>query len=112
MKGGKEDMTDNKRFVHIEHKGADYILDNPNWDLDYIEMLGDTLEEKEIVDLLNELHYKNVQLNRKLKQQKKVCNLLEGFLLNKGYSVEDVKKFGLERMSENKRFTLHDDNGL
>ena len=48
-------MTE-KRFVYIEHKGADYILDTPNWELDFIEMLGDTLEAEEIVDLLNEQH--------------------------------------------------------
>ena len=56
-------MTE-KRFVHIEHKGADYILDNPNWDLDYLEMLGDTLEAKEIVELLNMLHEDNERLKK------------------------------------------------
>lgn len=35
-----------KRFVYYEHKGADYILENPNTDLDFIEMLGDCLDEK------------------------------------------------------------------
>ena len=49
-------MTENKRFVYYEHKGADYILDNPNTELDFIEMLGDCLEAEEIVDLLNELN--------------------------------------------------------
>ena len=48
-------MTE-KRFVYYEHKGADYILDTPNTELDFIEMLGDCLEAEEIVDLLNELH--------------------------------------------------------
>ena len=48
-------MTE-KRFVYYEHKGADYILENPNTDLDFIEMLGDCLESEEIVDLLNEQH--------------------------------------------------------
>lgn len=52
----------NKRFVHIEHKGADYILDSPNWDLDFIELLGDSLEPKELVGLLNNLHEENEQL--------------------------------------------------
>ena len=54
-------MTE-KRFVYYEHKGADYILDTPNTELDFIEMLGDTLEPKEIVDLLNELNDENEQL--------------------------------------------------
>ena len=56
-------MTE-KRFVYIEHKGADYILDNPNWELDFIEMLGDTLEAEEIVDLLNEQHETIQQLQK------------------------------------------------
>ena len=48
-------MTE-KRFKLYEHKGNDYILDNPKEHLDFIEMLGDTLTSEEIVDLLNELH--------------------------------------------------------
>ena len=69
-------MTE-KRFVYIEHKGADYILDSPNWDLDYIEMLGDTLEAEEIVDLLNEQDARINELekeNEQLKQQLKECS--------------------------------------
>ena len=46
-------MTENKRFVMYEHKDNDYILDTPNTSLDFIEMLGDALESKEIVDRLN-----------------------------------------------------------
>lgn len=63
-------MTE-KRFVHIEHKGADYILDNPNWDLDYIEMLGDTLEPEEIVDLLNKFVEENERLKTLLEIKRK-----------------------------------------
>lgn len=59
-------MTE-KRFVYYEHKGADYILENPNTDLDFIEMLGDCLEVEEIVDLLNELSDENEQLKQQLK---------------------------------------------
>ena len=48
-------MTEkNKRFWYFEHKGADYILDNPNTELDFIDMLDDCLDAGEIVDLLNE----------------------------------------------------------
>lgn len=43
-----------KRFWYFEHKGADYILDNPNTELDFIDMLDDCLEAEDIVDLLNE----------------------------------------------------------
>lgn len=50
------------RFVYYEHKGADYILDTPNTELDFIEMLGDTLEPEEIVDKLNELNDENKEL--------------------------------------------------
>ena len=61
--GGK--MTE-KRFVYYEHKGADYILENPNTDLDFIEMLGDCLDEKEIVNRLNELYEENELLEQKV----------------------------------------------
>lgn len=53
-----------KRFVYYEHKGADYILENPNTDLDFIEMLGDCLDEKEIVNRLNGLYEENKQLKQ------------------------------------------------
>ena len=65
-------MTE-KRYVYIEHKGADYILDNPNWNLDYIEMLGDTLEAEEIVKRLNELSDKNEQLKKEKDDWKANC---------------------------------------
>ena len=60
-------MTE-KRFVYYEHKGADYILDNPNKSLDFIEMLGDCLETEEIVDLLNCLNDENKQLKSTIKE--------------------------------------------
>ena len=53
-----------KRFVYYEHKGADYILENPNTDLDFIEMLGDCLDEKEIVNRLNGLYEENKRLKQ------------------------------------------------
>lgn len=58
-------MTE-KRFVYYEHKGADYILENPNTDLDFIEMLGDCLDEKEIVNRLNGLYEENKQLKQQI----------------------------------------------
>lgn len=61
-------MTENKRFVYYEHKGADYILDTPNKSLDFIEMLGDCLEAEEIVDLLNCLNDENEQLKSTIKE--------------------------------------------
>ena len=67
-------MTE-KRFVYYEHKGADYILDNPNKSLDFIEMLGDCLEAEEIVDLLNYLNDENKQLKQ---FQEQVASVIEG----------------------------------
>ena len=67
-------MTE-KRFVYYEHKGADYILDTPNENLDFIEMLGDCLEAEEIVDLLNCLNDENEQLkteNTMLKEHQNI----------------------------------------
>lgn len=66
-------MTE-KRFVYYEHKGADYILDNPNKSLDFIEMLGDCLEAEEIVDLLNCLNDENKQLKKQNEFLKKRCD--------------------------------------
>lgn len=66
-------MTENKRFVYYEHKGADYILDTPNKSLDFIEMLGDCLEAEEIVDLLNCLNDENEQLKQSYKEFEDEC---------------------------------------
>ena len=66
-------MTE-KRFVYYEHKGADYILDTPNKNLTFIEMLRDCLEAEEIVDLLNQLYYENEQLKQRNEFLKKRCN--------------------------------------
>lgn len=60
--------------MYYEHKGADYILDNPNESLDFIEMLGDCLEAEEIVDLLNCLNDENEQLKKRNEFLKKRCN--------------------------------------
>lgn len=67
-------MTETKRFVYYEHKGADYILDTPNESLDFIEMLGDCLEAGEIVDLLNCLNDENEQLKQRNEFLKKRCD--------------------------------------
>ena len=67
-----------KRYVYYEHKGADYILDNPNTELDFIEMLGDCLEAKEIVNLLNEQYEQIKELEKENENQN---NILEDFMV-------------------------------
>ena len=57
-------MMNKKRFVYYEHKGADYILEDPNTELDFIEMLDDCLEPEEIVNKLNELYDENKRLKQ------------------------------------------------
>lgn len=73
-------MTE-KRFVYYEHKGADYILENPNTDLAFIEMLGDCLDEKEIVNRLNGLYEENEEIkqrnDRQAKQLDRLYSLIE-----------------------------------
>ena len=64
-----KEMTE-KRFKVLEHNGNDYVFDtekalnfgNPNIDL--IELLGDSLDADEIVDLLNALHEENTRLKK------------------------------------------------
>jgi len=73
-------MVTEKRFVYYEHKGADYILDTPNTELDFIEMLGDALEPEEIVEKLNELVEENngFKINEEFKN-KAYSDLLDNF---------------------------------
>lgn len=73
-------MTENKRFVYYEHKGADYILDTPDTELDFIEMLGGCLEAEEIVDLLNKLNDENEQLKQSEQEFREYCNYLKSIL--------------------------------
>ena len=86
-------MTENKRFVYYEHKGADYILENPNTDLDFIEMLGDCLDEKEIVNRLNGLY----EENKELKQFKeKVFTLIDKEIARNEEAIEWGKETGAD----------------
>ena len=82
-----------KRFVYYEHKGADYILENPNTDLDFIEMLGDCLDEKEIVNKLNGLY----EENKELKQFKeKVFALIDKEIARNEEAIEWGKETGAD----------------
>lgn len=75
-------MTENKRFMYYEHKGADYILENPNLELDFIEMLGDALSSEEIVDRLNE--------------QEEYINKLEKEKINLQIKLQKIRDFAEE----------------
>ena len=86
-------MTENKRFVYYEHKGADYILDTPNESLDFIEMLGDCLEAEEIVDLLNCLNDENKQLKQ---FKEKVFTLIDKEIARNEEAIELGKETGAD----------------
>ena len=86
-----------KRFVYYEHKGADYILENPNTDLDFIEMLGDCLDEKEIVNRLNGLYEENKELKQRNDRQAKQLDRLYSLIEEKDWTalsdiIDDFKR--------------------
>ena len=81
-------MTE-KRFVYYEHKGADYILENPNTDLDFIEMLGDCLDEKEIVNRLNGLYEENNELKRQKERYKRLSEIREKEINNRILTIKE-----------------------
>ena len=81
-------MTE-KRFVYYEHKGADYILENPNTDLDFIEMLGDCLDEKEIVNRLNGLYEENKELEQQKERYKRLSETREKEINNRILTIEE-----------------------
>lgn len=101
-----------KRFRYYEHKGADYILDNPNESLDFIEMLGDCLEAEEVVNLLNALHEENQQLRFELDTHKhplwstreaerkvnELTNLLANETKKNAILLEEINSLRIENM--------------
>lgn len=78
-----------KRFVYYEHKGADYILENPNTDLDFIEMLGDCLDEKEIVNRLNGLYEENKKLEQQKERYKRLSEIREKEINNRILTINE-----------------------
>lgn len=86
-------MTETKRFVYYEHKGADYILDTPNKSLDFIEMLGDCLEAEEIAVLLNCLNEENEQLKQ---FKEKVFTLIDKEIARNEEAIELGKETGAD----------------
>lgn len=100
-----------KRFVLYEHKGDYYILKNPRLHLDFIEMLGDALTSEEIVEELNQLDDKVVELaeeNEQLRQMIKenvFQRYSEGSLADlefKAIAYDDIIKVKLSDDSEPK----------
>ena len=87
-----------KRFVYYEHKGVDYILDTPNFELDFIEMLGDALEPEEIVDKLNELSQLNYNLTENARDYQKIARTV--YKQNKQLQKENNE---LMKLDENRK---------
>ena len=75
--------------MYYEHKGADYILENPNTDLDFIEMLGDCLDEKEIVNRLNGLYEENKELERQKERYKRLSEIREKEINNRILTINE-----------------------
>ena len=91
-------MTE-KRFILYEHKDNDYILDNPNEHLDFIEMLGDALTSEEIVDLLNEQNETVQRLEGENNQlAMSLTEIMEIVLQNDFY--RDLMKEAIKELSE------------
>ena len=85
-------MTENKRYTSDIHRIYD---DNEEI------ACADTMDDAEvIVDLLNEQDTEIQRLKKELKNRKKMNNILEGFLLDKGYDFNDILKF-LQDRTEN-----------
>lgn len=88
-------MIENKRydvFTELLHTGIG-ITDNGK------ELTGD-----DVIRLLNKqeeqitsLKSTNMELEKELKNRKKMNNILEGFLLDKGYDFNDIIKFLQDR---------------
>lgn len=63
----------------------------------------DVIDTKRIIDLLNEQDNEIQRLKKELKNRKKLNNILEGFLLDKGYDFDDILKFLQDRTENGER---------
>ena len=102
-------MTENKRFVYYEHKGADYILDTPNESLDFIEMLGDCLEAEEIVDLLNEQHE---QINTLRESRRELISVNNEYRMRETELAQELSALVDENEQLEKRLQIYKSDGL
>lgn len=82
-------MIEDKRFTSDIHR----VFDN-----DEEIACADTMGDAEIfVDRLNKQDIKIQRLKKELKNRNKLNNILEGFLLDKGYDFNDILKFLQDR---------------
>ena len=85
-----------KRFVLYEHKGDYYILKNPRLHLDFIEMLGDALTSEEIVEELNQLDDKGVELAEENEQLRHELDSLTGCYCADNKEFKDYWRIGYD----------------
>ena len=83
-----------KERVTVDLDAQCYYLDGEYWESwdNYGEEMADALNT-----LLNEQDERIKGLEKELKNRKKLNNIVEGFLLNKGYTFNDIIKFLQDR---------------
>ena len=112
-------MTENKRYTTDNGSNEDVCLvDNvtgKEFESDFDEIVDLLNEQEEVItnlrlsievtgkayrksvkdyeEFIEELEKENEQLKKELKNRKKMNNILEGFLLDKGYDFNDIIKF-------------------
>ena len=86
-------MTEKER-VTVDFDSESYYLDGEYWESwdNYGEEMADAINT-----LLNEQDERIKGLEKELKNRKKLNNIVEGFLLNKGYDFNDILKFLQDR---------------
>lgn len=99
-----------KQFVLYEHKENYYILKNPRIHLDFIEMLGDALTSEEIVEELNQLNDKVVELAEENEQLKAKVNDLSNMELGERDIVCGAGRFRLEEWGKHRFHQFYDDD--
>lgn len=86
-------MTEEKR-VTVDFDSKSYYLDGEYWES--WDNYGEEMAEK-INKLLDKQDKRIKELEKELKNRKKLNNIMEGFLLNKGYDFNDILKFLQDR---------------
>ena len=76
------------RYIHIAEDDSDIYQDKET-----MEILSDYV----ILERLNEQDERIKKLEREVKNRNKLNNILEGFILDKGYDFNDILKFLQDR---------------